>query len=101
MALRLEVPESVADHHEKIVRARIAELGADKMRVEQLLLERLAEAVAIADRGQARIAELEKRLSDVAALHDPYEGPHTHCHGCGELTPCETRRMATAAREEK
>ena len=35
---------------------------------------------------------LEAVLVAVAALHDEYDGPHTYCHECGGLTPCETRR---------
>ena len=35
---------------------------------------------------------LEAVLAAVAALQDEYDGPHTYCHECGGLTPCETRR---------
>jgi len=57
--------------------------------------------LAIADRNLAdhKLAQSERArekaeavLAAVAALHDEYDGPHTYCHECGGLTPCETRR---------
>jgi len=62
--------------------------------------------LAIADRNLAdhKLAQSERArekaeaaLAAVAALHDEYDGPHTYCHECGGLTPCETRR---AVRDE-
>ena len=37
---------------------------------------------------------LRERLEIIRDLHDPYDGPHTYCHECGGLTPCETRKLA-------
>jgi len=41
---------------------------------------------------RAELEQAEAALAAVAALHDEYDGPHTYCHECGGLTPCETRR---------
>ena len=43
------------------------------------------------------IEELAKAIDRVREIHDPYDGPHTYCHDCAGLTPCETRAAIDAA----
>ena len=38
--------------------------------------------------------DMRAALAKISELHDAYDGPHTYCHECGGLTPCETKCLA-------
>ena len=59
-------------------------------RLDQLIIKKLRDS----------LRKERERLQNVIAIHDEYDGPHTYCHECGGLTPCETRRLATAEGDE-
>ena len=52
--------------------------------------EDYSELLAEWDKVNERRRNAESALRTIIGLHDEDDGPHNHCHECGNVVPCDT-----------